>query len=221
MINDIAPKKIYLTIDDSPSVHTRTIVDFLKSRTIPAVFFCRGEYIERHKEAVIYAIRQGFLVGNHSYSHPYFSHLAFAECCREIQATEVLINDCYAQAGIARPHKVIRLPFADRGTPETAKLIQDFLRVEGFVALDFGAAVKEQGIDALWTWDPQDYKRAMIENHEVYRHGLEKVFKERDLAEEVILLHDFDHNHPLFAIAMTYLLSQNVEFMRIWIKENN
>ncbi len=53
-------KRIYLTIDDSPSKHTITQVDFLKSLQIPAIFFCRGEYIPKFKDHLIYAIQHRY-----------------------------------------------------------------------------------------------------------------------------------------------------------------
>ena len=39
-------KKIYLTIDDSPSPQFRENLDYLIERKIPAVFFCIGNRME-------------------------------------------------------------------------------------------------------------------------------------------------------------------------------
>ena len=211
-------KKIYLTIDDSPSKHTSQKVDFLKKHQIPAVFFCRGEYIPQLKDQVVYAIQQGFLIGNHSYSHPYFSHLSLADCIGEIHMTETLIDDCYRQAGISRPCKIVRLPYGDRGTQETVPQIQKFLKDQQFVSIDFGASLPQNFIDAPWTWDTKDYKRTMIQDSDTYRQEMERHYQTSSLEEEVILLHDFERNHSLFEETMSFLLEKEVTFLPFNIK---
>ena len=67
----MATKKAYLTINDSPSPHIKQKVDFLLSKGIPAIFFCEGRKIEEHSNTVIYAIKNDFIIGNHSYFLPY------------------------------------------------------------------------------------------------------------------------------------------------------
>ena len=86
--------KLYLTIDDSPSMHMDKKVAFLKSKNIPAIFYARGEYIKKYPEQIVNAIKNGFLIGNHSYTHPYFSEIRIEECFDEILKTEKLINKC-------------------------------------------------------------------------------------------------------------------------------
>ena len=211
-------KRIYLTIDDSPSKHTITKVDFLKSHQIPAIFFCRGEYISQFKDHLVYAIQHGFLLGNHSYSHPYFSQISLIECIQEIQITETLLNECYLQAGIKRPCKVIRLPYRDQGTPETLPQLQKFLKEQQFVSLDFGISLNQNFIDAPWTWDTYDYKHALINNSTAYQVMLAKKYQTSPLTDEIILLHDFNHNHHLFEATMTFLLQKETVFLPLNIQ---
>ena len=60
-------KKIaYLIIDDGPSKDMKKKVDFLVSKKIPAIWFCRGDYLEKRPEAAVYAIKKGHIIGNHS-----------------------------------------------------------------------------------------------------------------------------------------------------------
>ena len=66
-------KAAYLTIDDSPSPDMQSKVDYLHREAIPAVFFCRGDFLEERPAAALDAIRKGFIIANHSYSHPHFS----------------------------------------------------------------------------------------------------------------------------------------------------
>ena len=72
-----------LTIDDVPSANTPAIVDYLNEKKIPAVLFLIGRKAETYPEQLLYALRQGMTVGNHSYSHPQFSKLSFDECRSE------------------------------------------------------------------------------------------------------------------------------------------
>ena len=112
-------KKIaYLTIDDGPSEDFREKVDYLESRGIKAIWFCRGEALERFPKQAIYAIQKGHIIGNHSYDHPYFSKISLEEARYQIDHTDHLINQIYLQAGIKRPIKVFRFPFLDNGSGE-------------------------------------------------------------------------------------------------------
>lgn len=40
-------RKIYLTIDGAPSIHMDKKVSILKEHNIPAIFYGRGEWIEK------------------------------------------------------------------------------------------------------------------------------------------------------------------------------
>lgn len=108
-------KKVYLTIDDGPSNDFKAKVDFLYDRNIPAIFFCIGENIEKHKEDVAYAIGRGFLIGNHAYLHKHFSDMSIEEGKESIRLTDELIDEIYKIAGIKRPLKVFRFPHFDQG----------------------------------------------------------------------------------------------------------
>jgi len=113
--------RAYLTIDDSPSAHMGQKIDFLLSKRIPAIFFCEGYKIEQHPDPVIHAIQNGFVIGNHSYSHSTFSSTSQKESFQEIENTDVLIDEIYQQANVERPAKFFRFPYGDKGGR-----IQDF-----------------------------------------------------------------------------------------------
>ena len=107
--------RCYLTIDDSPSPHTDGITAFLIKRNIPALLFARGDLIEANPEPIVRAIENGFIIGNHSYSHCPFGDLNYDEAVKDIEQCEELINDCYQIAGIERHGKYFRFPYLDRG----------------------------------------------------------------------------------------------------------
>lgn len=106
-------------------------------------------------------------MGNHSYSHPYFSKISLSECAEEIFKTERLIEECYEMPHVERPVKIIRLPFGDRGgefckilssieEKDKAQRIQRLLKNEKFIPLDFACPL-DHSIDAFWHWDTEDY----------------------------------------------------------------
>jgi peptidoglycan/xylan/chitin deacetylase (PgdA/CDA1 family) len=113
-------KKAYLTIDDAPSNDFRNKVDFLAERGIPALFFCNGGQIPQHENDVIYAIRKGYIIGNHSWSHPYFSDLSLEDCLSEIRRTDEIIEQVYQKSGVDQPGKFFRFPYFDPGGDENA-----------------------------------------------------------------------------------------------------
>lgn len=108
-------KKAYLTIDDAPSNDFRNKVDFLFNHKIPAIFFCVGENIPKYENEMIYAIHKGFIIGNHSLSHPYFSDLLLDECQYQIKRTDEIIEQIYQKSGMERPAKFFRFPYFDPG----------------------------------------------------------------------------------------------------------
>ncbi len=214
---------VYLTIDDAPSSFMREKVDFLLRMNIPAVFYCRGEDIEQYLDAVVYSIQKGFLIGNHSYSHPYFSKLSLVQCKDEILRTEALIEQAYSQAKITRPAKIIRLPFGDRGDGKTCSIkassnsnhaleIQNFLKKQGFKKAVFEGTSdeKDNHIDSGWTADTRDYKSAHITNLSTELRLLSEQLNKGN--NEIILLHDFSRSHAAFEPTIKAICASKVHF---------
>jgi peptidoglycan/xylan/chitin deacetylase (PgdA/CDA1 family) len=77
--------KVLLTFDDGPDPdNTQKILGILNEHNIGAFFFLIGNKIEANKGIVEEIIREGHMIGNHSYSHNNF--MAF-------YSTKALIND--------------------------------------------------------------------------------------------------------------------------------
>lgn len=111
----MAGKKLYLTIDDSPSPQTDGLTDYLLNKNIPAILFCRGDRLAENMDPAVRAIEKGFVIANHAYNHRRASQLSFAEAVHEIESTEALIEKAYARAGRSRSGKHFRFPHMDRG----------------------------------------------------------------------------------------------------------
>lgn len=110
-------KKIYLTIDDSPSNDTDGLIDFLVSQNIQAILFARGAFMSNTKnfEKIVRAIKNGFLIANHSYAHERTSDIGFKNQVSQISQTQDLIDRAYDEAEITKPSRYFRFPHLDRG----------------------------------------------------------------------------------------------------------
>lgn len=77
-------KTIYLTFDAGyENGYTAGILDVLKKHRVEAAFFLVGNYIEKSPELVRRMVKEGHLVGNHTYSHPDMSEIAAEDAFRE------------------------------------------------------------------------------------------------------------------------------------------
>ena len=154
-----------LTIDDIASRNTPAIVDCLTEKGIQAVMFATGMNVEKYYDEAKYALRQGMIVGNHSYSHPAFSQLSMEEAVEEIEKCEAVLEKLYRDSGVERVWRPFRFPYGDKGGEKKAAL-QQYFREKGFHKLDDRQITypwwKENGldrdIDTLWTSDFEEYR---------------------------------------------------------------
>jgi len=108
-------KKTYLTVDDAPSKDFKKKVDFLYERKIPAIFFVIGKLVEKNKDFLVYALKKGFELGNHSYSHKDFDKISVKVGREEIKKTDKILEEIYSLAEIKRKRKYFRFPYGNKG----------------------------------------------------------------------------------------------------------
>lgn len=149
-----------LTIDDISSKNTPAIVDYLNEKGISAILFAIGQNVERYYEETIYAVKNGMIIGNHSYSHPAFSSLSTEECIEEIERCETILNKLYLDAGMERKYRPFRFPYGDKGGINKDSL-QRYLKKQGFhkvidtqiTYLWWKENSLDSNIDTHWTFD--------------------------------------------------------------------
>ena len=154
-----------LTIDDIASKNTPAIVDYLKEKGIRAVMFAEGARVERFYEEALYAVKNGMIVGNHSYSHPAFSSISLEEAIKDIEKCEAVLDKLYADAGVERKYRPFRFPYGDKGS-EKHDALQKYFRENGFHKVEDTQIMypwwKEYGmdkdIDTFWTFDFEEYR---------------------------------------------------------------
>ncbi|MHC0036217.1 delta-lactam-biosynthetic de-N-acetylase [Pseudoneobacillus sp. C159] len=68
---DSTRKYLYLTFDNGyENGFTEKVLDVLKKEKVPATFFVTGHYLKSAPELVKRMVKEGHIVGNHSWSHP-------------------------------------------------------------------------------------------------------------------------------------------------------
>jgi len=224
-------KIVYLTIDDGPSRYAKRKIDYLVSKEMPAIWFCRGDNLEKRPELGIYLIKHGFILGNHTYNHPHFSKLPLEECLEQIKKTDEMIDNLYKQAGIKRPAKVFRFSYGDKGGGDNFQSLQDFLKKSGYSQPKFKGinykwfddAGLLKDVDVYWTYDVMEwaigglYVRYIKTPKDVFKRMEENVPEGgRGLnfqgSNEIILLHDHIRTTKLFFKIMDKLIGKKLTF---------
>lgn len=103
-------------------------------------------------ELARYAVEQGHDLGNHSYSHPWFSFLTLRKAKEQIERTSEIIEKVYAQCNRTAP-LFFRFPFGDNGftsrikegksepigSPQHKKELAELLRSTGYSTYNWAA----------------------------------------------------------------------------------
>jgi len=163
-------KKIFLTIDDGPSPYFNELLNYLIKNNHKAIFFCRGSNLEdlTNQKLVVKAIKKGFIIGNHSYSHPNFNRISFREAKDQIIKTDGLIKKLYTKAGVTQPLKIFRFPYFKSGMLNFWRL-QKLLRNMGYknpyyYDYPFLFRLIKGKYDLYCTLDPKDYSNKTTQN---------------------------------------------------------
>lgn len=82
-------REIALTFDDAPDDQfTPQVLDILKKEGVRATFFVVGNRVQAHPEIVRRMVKEGHVIGNHSWDHPNLPKLRDAEFRRQILKTD-------------------------------------------------------------------------------------------------------------------------------------
>ncbi|TVY09805.1 delta-lactam-biosynthetic de-N-acetylase [Paenibacillus cremeus] len=84
-MGDTSKQELYLTFDNGyENGYTARILDTLKAKQVPAIFFVTGHYIKEQPELLKRMVAEGHLIGNHSWSHPDMSQIPAAKMKDEL-----------------------------------------------------------------------------------------------------------------------------------------
>jgi len=214
-------KKVYLTIDDSPSENFMSKIIFLKNKNIPAIIFCIGRLIEKNEKDIIEAIRKDFVIGNHSYSHNRFSEISMERGYEEIKRTDKIIERCYKKSGRKRPAKLFRFPYGDKGdgfnplSKNKKRFYQECLKKLGYEQPDFRNIKYNYWIknnlkkehDIFWTYDFEEYNLPL---DRVFRDMNKKL---KSKSNDIVLLHDHKETEKEFYLIIENLIKNKIKFI--------
>lgn len=86
-------KQVLLTFDDGPDPeYTPQILDILKKEKVPAAFFVVGINVEDNLSLFQKIYKDGFEIGNHTFTHPNIAEVGRNRAITEIEATRLLIE---------------------------------------------------------------------------------------------------------------------------------
>ncbi|WP_193437430.1 delta-lactam-biosynthetic de-N-acetylase [Sporolactobacillus pectinivorans] len=134
-IGNSAGKNIYFTFDNGYEAgYTAKILDTLKKEKVPAAFFITGHYINDQPELVKRMVREGHIIGNHSWGHPDLSKISDEKYEQELQK----LKQAYSKLTGKKTMTYLRPP---RGTfsERSLKLAKD----EGYISVFWSAAYKD------------------------------------------------------------------------------
>ncbi|MBB6634481.1 delta-lactam-biosynthetic de-N-acetylase [Cohnella thailandensis] len=84
-LGNTAVKELYLTFDNGyENGYTGPILDVLKKKQVPAVFFVTGHYVKTEPQLLKRMADEGHLIGNHSWSHPDMTQVSSARIKEEL-----------------------------------------------------------------------------------------------------------------------------------------
>jgi peptidoglycan/xylan/chitin deacetylase (PgdA/CDA1 family) len=130
------PKAVALTFDDGPNPgYTDRILDILKAKHVHATFFVVGRMAAAYPDLVKRELREGNLVGDHSWSHPMLAHRSLGDTTYELQHTRDLLRGLGAKVTVFRP------PYGSYTGSTVA------------IARSLGMRT------VVWSADPSDYRR--------------------------------------------------------------
>ena len=172
------PGEVALTFDDGPDGRwTPKILDILKAKHANATFFVIGENMQNRPDIVQREIREGNVVGGHSWTHPNIAEVPAAQADLEINTTQRLF-----EVLTGRSQRLFRPPFYGDADPSTPADVAALLIAQNLGYYTVGLRI-----------DPDDWQRLpngqMPDPDTIVQRVMDRL---DDTAHpgQVILLHD-------------------------------
>jgi peptidoglycan-N-acetylglucosamine deacetylase len=107
--------QVVLTFDDGPDeTYTAQILDILEKEKVPASFFITGANAQDNLPLLKRINKNGYEIGNHTYSHPNISEVSTARAELEMKSTRLLIEAVTGKSTV-----LFRAPFNADSEPTT------------------------------------------------------------------------------------------------------
>jgi peptidoglycan-N-acetylglucosamine deacetylase len=169
-----ARKKIAISFDDGPDPRwTPKILDILKEKNAPALFFVIGDQANRWPDILKREYAEGHEIGNHTFTHPKFDQISQMQIRWELNLTQRLIESTLGVKSI-----LFRPPYGIDHQPEYAEEVAQLPLVQ-----EMGYLIVGQRID------PDDWSMPDGKNSLPAKDIVASVLRQADRGN-IILLHD-------------------------------
>lgn len=169
-----AKNKIVISFDDGPDRRwTPRILDILKEKHVPAVFFVVGEEANQSPDLLKREYDEGHEIGNHTFTHPNFDEISHTQLKWELNLTQRLIESTLGAKSI-----LFRPPYGIDHQPEYAEEIQQLPYPQEMGYLIVGQRV-----------DPDDWRRDGLLPQRPAKEIVEDVLAQANKGN-IVLLHD-------------------------------
>ncbi|MEP7231513.1 MAG: glycosyltransferase [Ginsengibacter sp.] len=163
--------KLILTFDDGPSGEfTPEILDILERERVPATFFVVGINAEQNIPILQRIYRDGFEIGNHTFTHHNIANMSMQRAALEMKLTRLLIESITGHSTI-----LFRAPYNADSQPQTFEELAPIERSRSENYLTINESI-----------DPNDWAPGIIADSIFDR--IVKQVKEGNAS--IILLHD-------------------------------
>ncbi|HEX6429085.1 MAG TPA: glycosyltransferase [Niastella sp.] len=200
------PKKLVLTFDDGPDpTWTPKVLDILKKEHVPAAFFVVGINAEKNIPIIKRQYREGFELGNHTFTHPNIAEISPKRALLEMESTRLLLECITGHSTI-----LFRAPYNADFEPEKMDELLPVAIARTKNYLDVGESI-----------DPLDWEPGVSADSIVTRTIRRKQeLTDAGLSGNVILLHDAGGDSRSATIAalpriISYFKKQGYQFTTI------
>jgi len=193
------PGWVALTFDDGPdSRWTPQILKILEEKKAPATFFVIGENMQAHPGLVNREVRDGMLVGSHTYTHPDISKLPPQLIDVQLNATQRLF-----EVVSGKDFRLFRPPYFGDAEPSTAAQVNPLVIAQKLGYLIVGLRVDANDWGSLGpngAYHPPPPPQQIVQN---VLDGLARNDAETGHSS-VVLLHDSggDRSHTVAALPL-------------------
>jgi cellulose synthase/poly-beta-1,6-N-acetylglucosamine synthase-like glycosyltransferase/spore germination protein YaaH/peptidoglycan/xylan/chitin deacetylase (PgdA/CDA1 family) len=167
------PGWVALTFDDGPDGRwTPRILNILKQKQAPGAFFVIGQNMQARPDLVEREVREGHMVGNHTWTHPNIAVTPLAQTNLEINTTQRLF-----EVLTGRSMRLFRPPFFGDAEPSTPGEVEPLKVAQGFGYLIAGLRI-----------DPDDWQKP--DPDLIIKRTLDQLKITGEFGGQVVLLHD-------------------------------
>jgi peptidoglycan-N-acetylglucosamine deacetylase len=185
-------KKVVLSFDDGPDPRwTPAILDVLKAKHAPGVFFVVGEHGNQYPDILKREYAEGHEIGNHTFTHPQFDQISKTELRWQLNLTQRLIESTVGVKTI-----LFRPPYGIDHQPEYAEEVAQLP-----LAQDMGYLIVGQRID------PDDWNTPDGKNQAPAADIVQNVVRQLDKGN-IILLHDGGGERAQTVAAIPQIIDQ-------------